>query len=198
MVPAAPVEALFPTPGALGERASCGDRAEGPQSHQIVDRHGEGELPACDGDGVQRRRRDGDWPGLVRAQPVPHIAERRVPRLATLLPGGRRPAWWLPSTFVVTIGAALPTVLPGGAGRREHHVAGGAASRRERADAPVRGRAIRGLTPRRGASRSTLQIAASPCGAPCNGLQAPARPGRSSARRAMACPLLRDPPGEGP
>src|SRR5262249_32987941 len=46
MLPAARVGALVPTPGVLVELASCGDRAEGPQSHQIVDRHGEGKHPA--------------------------------------------------------------------------------------------------------------------------------------------------------
>ena len=43
--PAARVGALFAPPGVLVELASCGDRAEVPQAHQIVDRHGEGEHP---------------------------------------------------------------------------------------------------------------------------------------------------------
>src|SRR5262245_23412976 len=46
MLPAVRVGALLPTPGVLVELASCGDRAEVPQAHQIVDRHGEGEHPA--------------------------------------------------------------------------------------------------------------------------------------------------------
>ena len=45
MLPAADVGAFLPTPDALGDVASCGYRSEVPQSHQIVDRHGEGEHP---------------------------------------------------------------------------------------------------------------------------------------------------------
>src|SRR5262249_31014212 len=67
--------------------------------------------------GHSRPRASAAWPGRMRAQPVPHIAERGVPRVETLLPSGRGGVGLVVAVDVVVVSdAALPALLLGGAG----------------------------------------------------------------------------------